>query len=336
MNRMRAVVLEQFGSYEDGKVVEIERPQPKAGQVLIKVEAAPVNYVDLVVSAGKYQFAPPLPYTPGKGPAGTVAAIGAGVEGFDIGDRILAMAETGGFAEYAVAPASDCYRIPDRLSFAKAGAMSLSFDTAWCALRDRARLTAGESVLVLGSTGAVGRACMQLARAMGAKVIAAISSPERRASAIEAGADHTVDLSVADLKDSLRKQIFDVTEGLGVDVVIDMLGGDIFDAAIRAVAWRGRLVIVGFAAGRIPSLKVNYLMLKNIEVSGLQVSDYRKRRPDILAECYREVFAFYENGSLDPGGVVTLSLTDFRKGMKLVESRATTDRVVLIPHEPDT
>ena len=328
---MRAVVLERFGAYAEGTVAEIARPEPKAGEVLIEVRAAPVNYVDLVVAAGKYQFPPPLPYTPGKGPAGIVAALGPGVTDLAIGDRVLGMAEVGGYAQFVCVPRSDCHRMPHRMSFTQAAAMSLAYDTAWFALRDRARLAPGDWVLVLGATGAVGAASMALARALGARVIGAVSSTARADAARAAGAEAIVDLSVPDLRDGLRRQVFAATGGVGVDIVIDMLGGDMFDAAIRAVAWRGRVVIVGFAAGRIPTLKVNYLMLKNMEVSGLQVSDYRKRRPDMMAECYREIFSLFDEGALAPGGIVELPLAAFARGMGMVERRETTDRVVLLP-----
>ena len=329
---MRAVVFDQFGPFENARVGDIPRPTAGANEIVIEVHAAPVNYVDLVVVAGKYQFCPPLPFTPGKGPAGVIVEIGAGVDKFKPGDRVLAMAEVGGYAEYAKAAAKDCYRMPDTLSFSHAGALSLAYDTAYFALTDRGRLQKGETVLVLGSTGAVGRACMQIARAMGARVIAAISSPSRADAAYAGGADHVVNLAADDLRENLRKEVFALTDGQGADVIIDMLGGDIFDAAIRAVAWRGRVVIVGFAAGRIPSVKVNYLMLKNMEVSGLQISDYRKRRPDMLRDCYSHLFSMYEHGLIDPGGVVEMPLSRFAEAMRMVEQRSTLDRVILTPH----
>jgi NADPH2:quinone reductase len=328
---MRAVVFDQFGPFENARVGDVARPTAGANEVVIEVHAAPVNYVDLVVVAGKYQFSPPLPFTPGKGPAGVVVEVGGGVTDVKAGDRVLAMAEVGGYAEYAKAAAKDCYRIPDKLSFSQAGALSLAYDTAYFALTDRGRLQKGETLLVLGSTGAVGRACMQLGKAMGAKVIAAISSPSRAEAAYAGGADGVVNLGMEDLRENLRKEVAALTDGRGADVVIDMLGGDIFDAAIRAVAWRGRVVIVGFAAGRIPTLKVNYLMLKNMEVSGLQISDYRKRRPDMLRDCYRDVFSMYERGLIDPGAVVEMPLSRFAEAMRMVEQRTTLDRVILTP-----
>lgn len=328
---MRAVVFDQFGPFENARVGEVARPTAGANEVVIEVHAAPVNYVDLVVVAGKYQFSPPLPFTPGKGPAGVVVEVGEGVTQVKAGDRVLAMAEVGGYAEFAKAAAKDCYRMPDKLSFSQAGALSLAYDTAYFALTDRGRLQKGETVLVLGATGAVGRACMQIAKAMGARVIAAISSPARAEAAMAGGADGVVNLAADDLRESLRNEVFALTDGRGADVVIDMLGGDIFDAAIRAVAWRGRVVIVGFAAGRIPTVKVNYLMLKNMEVSGLQISDYRKRRPDMLQDCYSHLFSMYERGLIDPGGVVEMPLSRFAEAMRMVEQRTTLDRVILTP-----
>jgi NADPH2:quinone reductase len=328
---MRAVVFDQFGPFENARVGEVAQPTAGANEVVIEVHAAPVNYVDLVVVAGKYQFSPPLPFTPGKGPAGVVVEVGEGVTQVKPGDRVLAMAEVGGYAEFAKAAAKDCYRMPDKLSFSEAGALSLAYDTAYFALTDRGRLQKGETVLVLGATGAVGRACMQIAKAMGARVIAAISSPARAEAAMAGGADGVVNIASDDLRESLRNEVFALTDGRGADVVIDMLGGDIFDAAIRAVAWRGRVVIVGFAAGRIPTVKVNYLMLKNMEVSGLQISDYRKRRPDMLQDCYSHLFSMYERGLIDPGGVVEMPLSRFAEAMRMVEQRTTLDRVILTP-----
>ena len=328
---MRAVVVQSFGSYDDAVLVDVPTPVPGPGEVLVEVHAAPVNFVDLIVIAGKYQLPPPLPFTPGKGPAGIVRAVGAGVSAFVPGDRVLAMAEAGGYAQFALAPASQCYRLPDGLSFSQAGAMSLAFDTSWFALRDRARLVAGESVLVLGATGAVGLASVQLAKAMGARVLAAVSSPAKAELVRAAGADGIIDLSVGNLRDDLRAQVLAATDGQGVDVIIDPLGGDIFDAAVRALAWRGRLVVIGFAAGRIPSLKMNYLLVKNIEISGLQVSDYRKRRPEQVAQCYREVFDYYAHGKLSPLPVSELPLSRFREGLRSLEERRANGRVILLP-----
>jgi NADPH:quinone reductase len=330
--KMGAAIVQAFGPIEDLRVGECPRPTPEAGEVLVAVHAAPVNYVDLVVISGAYQFLPPLPFVPGKGPAGVIAACGAGVRDFAMGDRVLAMAEQGGYAEYVCVKADQCYRLPDTMTFTQAASMSLAYDTAWFALRERARIANGETVLVLGASGSVGLAAIQLAKAMGARVLAAVSRPDRAAAVTAAGADAIVDLSVADLRESLRAQVRAANDGGLADIIIDPIGGDPFDAALRALAWCGRLVVIGFAAGRIPSVKANYLLVKNIEVSGLQISDYRKRRPDRVAECYRELFDLFRAGKLHPPATVELPLDHAAQGLAAVRDRTSAGRrVVLVP-----
>jgi NADPH2:quinone reductase len=327
---MLAALVTEFASYESARFGEVADPVPAADEVLVRVHAAPVNYVDLVTFSGGYQFKPELPYTPGKGPAGVVCAVGSAVTGVNVGDRVLAMAERGGYAELVAVAQQNVYRLPATMSFLDAAAMSLAFDTAWMALRERTRLAVGESVLVLGGSGAVAAAAIQLAKAMGAaRVIAGVSDPTRRGVAERAGADAVIDLSQQPLRETVPAMVRAANAGEGVDVVIDPVGGDAFDGALRAMNWRGRAVVVGFASGRIPSVKVNYLMVKNIEVSGLQISDYRKRRPDLMAKCYREVFDLFERGSLRLPPVATYPLADWVTAMRAVEQRTTTDRVIL-------
>ena len=276
---MRAIVVSEFGPPEGLRIAEMPMPVPGPGEVVVETRAAPVNYVDILVVGGTYQFLPPFPFTPGKGPAGIVAAVGPGVTTLGVGDRVLAMAEVGGYAEAVAVAADQCHRLPRRMSFAAAAAAAVVYDTSWVALRGRARLVPGETVLVLGASGGVGHAAVQLARAMGARVLAGISRPERETAVRASGADAVIDLSRANLRDSLREQVYAETDGRGADIIIDPLGDKVFEAAIRALAWCGRLVVIGFAAGGIPTLKTNYLLLKNIEISGLQITDYRKRRP---------------------------------------------------------
>lgn len=329
---MKAVVFHELGDVALGRLETVPRPEPSAGEVRIGVRAVPVNFVDLVTISGKYQFRPSLPFIPGKGPAGVVEAIGAGVTDVAVGDRVLAMAEYGGYADAVVVDQRHVYRMPDGLSFEGAASMSLAFDTAWMALRDRARLAEGETVLVLGATGAVGLAAVQLARAMGAaQVIGSASSADKADQVLAAGADAVIDVSRDDLRDSIREQVVALVGDAGVDVVIDPLGGDSFDGAVRALAWRGRLVIVGFASGRIPTLKINYLMLKNIEVSGLQISDYRKRTPELVRTCFEEVFQWFENNEVRPLPFTTRPLAQWRSAVEDLESRAARTRLVLVP-----
>jgi NADPH2:quinone reductase len=326
---MRAVVVHEFGTPESLPIEDIASPKAGPDEILIDVHAVGVNFVDLLVIGGTYQFLPPRPFTPGKLPAGQVIAVGSNVKRFSVGDRVLTTAEQGGYAEQAVALAEHSYKIPDTMSFTEAAAMALAFDTAWFALRERGRLVAGESVLILGATGSVGLAAVQLAKAFGAKVIAGVSSMNKAAAVREAGADEVVDLSVNDLREGLREQVYAVTGGRGADVVIDSLGDRFFAAALRAMAWCGRLVVVGFAAGEIPSVKVNYLLVKNIEVSGLQVSDYRKKKPNRMRECFEEIFALYEKGLVKPPATSIRSLDGFAESLGQIRDRTAKERIVL-------
>ena len=326
---MRAIVVDEFGPPARLRAAEVPPPVPGPGDVLVTVHAAPVNYVDLLVVGGTYQFLPPRPFVPGKGPAGVVAALGPDVTTLQIGDRVLAMAEAGGYAEAVAVGAEQCHRLPSGMSFIEAASLSLVYDTAWFALRERARLERGESVLVLGASGGVGQAGVQLGHAMGAQVLAGISRPERAAAALAAGADAVIDLSRADLRDGLREQVYAVTDGRGADIILDPLGGAAFEAALRALAWRGRLVVIGFAAGGIPTVKTNYLLLKNIEISGLQVSDYRKRRPAQMAECFAEIFAFYDEGTIKPAPATVFPLERAGEALAALRDRRVDGRAVL-------
>ena len=202
------------------------------------------------------------------------------------------------------------------------------------ALRERGRLAAGESVLALGASGAVGGAAVSLAKAMGAgKVLAGITSPKKWPQVRSLGADAMIDLSTGNLRNNVREQIFSETDGKGVDIILDPIGGDAFHGAIRALSWRGRLVVIGFAAGDIPSLKTNYLLLKNIEVSGLQISDYRKKAPELVSECYQNIFDLYTQQKLQLPTVTPLPLSAWRESMEAIEQRSAPGRLVLLPQQ---
>src|SRR5690349_15133322 len=326
---MRAVIVREFGPVEEAELGEFPKPEAARNEILLEVHATAANFVDLLVIGGQYQFLPDLPFVPGKLPAGVGAEVGSSVKNLKAGDRVLAMAEQGGYGGFVAVPESQWFTLPDKMSFVEAAGMALVYDTSWFALRDRARYQVSDTVLVLGATGGVGLAAVQLAKAMGAKVLAGVSSWDKADIAKDAGADAVIDLSASDLRDSLRAQVYAVTDNRGADIVLDPLGGDAFDAALRAVAWRGRLVVIGFASGRIPIVKANYLLLKNIEVSGLQISDYRKRRPDMLADCYAELFDWFATGRLVPAEVETYPLERAVEAMAAVRDRRARGRVVL-------
>jgi NADPH:quinone reductase len=328
---MRAVVLHEFGAIDDLSFAEVADPAPGPDDVVVAIRAVAANFVDLLVIAGKYQFLPQRPFSPGKLPVGEVVATGANVRNVKRGDRVLTLAEHGGYAERVSVPASACFVLPAGLGYVEAASMALAYDTAWFALRERGRFQAGETVLVLGASGAVGLASVQLAKAFGARVLAGIAHLDKTRAVQDAGADAVIDLSRDDLRETLRALVLAANDGRGADIVLDPLGGDFFTAALRALAWRGRLVVIGFAAGSIPSLKANYLLLKNIEVSGLQISDYRKRMPELMAACLAEVFALYQDGRLRPAAATTYRLDDFSNALHDLDDRRTRGRIVLVP-----
>jgi NADPH2:quinone reductase len=225
------------------------------------------------------------------------------------------------------------FPVPDGVAFEDAAAMGLAHLTAYLALTRRGRMTKDDVVLINGASGGVGLAAVQLAKALGAKVLAGMANPAKFDLARDAGADAIVDLSRPDLRESLREQVHAATDGQGADIVIDPLGDDIFDAALRALAWCGRMVIIGFAAGRIPTIKANYLLVRNIDVCGLQIGDYRKRRPDKTAACFRELFALYEAGKIKPLPTTVLPVEKFADALAAIRDRTARGRIVLLQHE---
>lgn len=326
---MRAVRIREFGPPDTHRVEDVPDPVAAAGEVLIDVAAATVNFPDLLVATGRYQVLPDRPFTPGKDAAGTVLATGTGVTDLRPGDRVLALVEHGAYASRLVAPAAQCHRMPDSLSFVDAAAMGLVGQTAWFALVDRGAYREGEVVLVTGAGGGVGLATVALARALGATVLAGVRRPAHAEAARQAGADHVIDLAAPDLRNAVREQVHAATDGRGADVVIDTLGGDPFDGALRALAWCGRIVVVGFAAGRIPEIRANYLLVKNITATGLQWSDYRDRTPGRVAEAQQKLFALQARGAIRPNVMQTFPLERFAEAMALVEAGEVTGKVVL-------
>jgi NADPH2:quinone reductase len=244
---MRAVLVHQFGGIEAASVAETAEPRAGPGELLIAIYAAPVNYADLLVIAGRYQTQPQLPFIPGKGAAGAITAVGEGVTQFNVGDRVFAWVEEGSYAESVAAPEGLCCHLPAAMPFIDAAALALDYATAWFALRDRARFRPGETVLVLGASGAVGFAAVQLAKALGARVLAGIATPDKTDLARLAGADAVIELWRPELRDSLRAQVRDAIGDEGADIILDPVGGEVFAAALRALAWRGRMVVIGFA-----------------------------------------------------------------------------------------
>ena len=327
---MKAVVVRTFAPFEQAEYAELPDPQAGPGEVVVAVKAAEVNYPDILMMEGKYQVKPPLPFSPGKAAAGVVEAVGEGVTGIKPGDRVAVQVEYGAYAEKLVTRAATCYAMPEAMGFEQAAALGLVYQTSHFALIERADLQPGETVFVLGASGGIGVASVQLAKALGAStVIGGVLGAANAAIAQAAGADHTLDLTMENLRDSLRDTVKALTGGHGVDIVIDPVGGEANAAALRAMAWRGRMVIIGFASGEIPTIKANYLLLKNIAVSGLQWSDYRERDPAWVARVQSKIFDLHVQGKLDPLISKTLPLEQYAEAMTLLKEGQAQGKIVL-------
>ncbi len=327
---MRAIQVAAFGPLESHGLVELPEPEPADGEVLVQVACCDLNFPDILVMEGDYQVKPTLPFVPGKAAAGRVVGLGAGVDEKYLDQRVLVQLEHGAFAERITAPVALTFPIPESISYETATALGLVYQTAWFALTDRGSFRAGERILVLGANGGVGMAAVQLARAMGAgQVIAGARGREKIALARGFGADATIDLSAEPLKERLREQVRTVTGSAGVDIVIDPVGGETTEAALRALAWRGRLVVIGFAAGDIPTIRANYLLVKNIAVSGLQWSDYRDRHPGWMAKAQAEIFAHARAYRLTPHISQVLPLEQAIEGLDLLRKGRAVGKILL-------
>jgi len=326
---MKAIVVREFGPPQNIQAEDFPAPRPTDDQVLVDVHAAGVNFPDMLVMSGKYQVLPPRPFVPGKECAGIAAAVGKAVTTCKPGDRVLAWMEYGAFGAQAVAPQNNCFVMPGGMSFEEGAGFGVVYQTAHYALVKRAQMRAGEVVLVTGATGGVGLAAVQLAKAFGAVVVAAVSTPDKADIARRCGADHVVDTSAANLRDSLRDQLRQATGGRMADVVIEQVGGDVFDASLRALAWSGRLVVVGFAGGRIPEVKANYLLVKNIAVLGLQISDYRDHHPAEMRQVMAALFELYREGKVKPLVSEVYPLADFARAFEAITSRKAIGKLAL-------
>jgi len=326
---VKAVQVKSFGQPEDAQLTDVVVPMPRSREVRVLSKAIGVNFPDLLVMSGKYQVLPERPFIPGKDAAGVVEAVGSEVRRFKPGDRVMITQEYGCYAEQFNASEDNCHRIPESVSFRSAAAMGLAYQTAYFALLIRGSYKKGETVLVLGAGGGVGLATVQLAKALGANVIAGVRNEAHALLARQCSADHVVDLSLPDLKESLKNQVGICTDGRGADVVIDMVGGSATGACLRAMAWSGRLIIVGFASGAIPEIRANYLLVKNISVLGLQWSDYRERHPDWVSKVQEELFDLVVRGHLKPHIMRQYQLSDFAVALRQLSEGRVEGKVVL-------
>jgi NADPH:quinone reductase len=322
---MRAVLCKELGGPEKLVVEEVPPPPLSDGSVRIEIHAAGVNFADILLIAGQYQDRAPLPFIPGMEVGGVVREVGRGVTHLKPGDRVLASVGRGGFAEEVVTEAEIVQPIPDSMDFVTAAGFPVAYSTSHGAFLWRARLQPGETVLVLGASGGVGLTAVEIAKAMGARVIAAAGGADKLAIAERAGADHLIDYT----REDLRERVKSITGGRGVDVVYDPVGGDAFDHSLRSIAWEGRIIVIGFAAGRIPQIPANLVLVKNIDVIGFFWGSYRRHKPQLLGESFRQLFRWFEEGKLKPHISHRVPLERVADALGLLKSRKSTGKVVV-------
>jgi NADPH:quinone reductase len=324
---MRAVVCKEFGPPE--KLVVEELPTPEIGdqQVLLGVKACGVNFPDLLIIENKYQFKPPLPFSPGGEVSGVVKRVGGNVTGLKVGDRVLGAPGFGGFAEEIAIDARNVVPIPDAMPFDVAAAFLFTYGTSHYALKDRGHLKPGETLLVLGAAGGVGLAAVELGKVMGARVIAAASSAEKLAVCREHGADDLIDYSSEDLKERLKA----LTGGHGANVIYDPVGGDFSETAFRGIAWEGRFLVIGFAAGPISKIPLNLVLLKGAQVVGVFWGSFTMREPERHQANIRELMQWYVEGKLKPRVFATYPFTRVAEALGDLAARRVKGKVVLVP-----
>jgi len=322
---MRALLCREYGPPESLVIADVDDPEPGPDDVVVDVAAAGLNFPDLLIVAGKYQDKTPPPFVPGNEAAGTVSAVGSKVTAFAPGDRVVVMPRGGAFAEKCVVDQSKVAPAPPALDFQQAAAFGVVYGTSLHALEQCARLKNGETVLVLGAAGGVGSAAVEIAKAMGARVIAAASSEEKLEHARLAGADETVNYATTDLRDALRK----LTDDKGVDVVYDPVGGEFADKAFRGLAWHGRYLVVGFASGEIPSFPANIALLKEASIVGVWWGTWLARHPDEHRENMRRLAAWFADGTLVPRVTESWAFEDYAQAFARIAERKARGKVVL-------
>ncbi len=322
---MRAVLCKDASGHDALTVEDVPAPALAPGGVRIAVHAAGLNFADTLMVAGQYQEKPELPFVPGLEAAGEVIEVADGVETCKPGDRVVATMDHGAFAEEAIADAGNVFVIPGSMDFEQAAGFIVTYGTSHVGLRRRANLQASETLLVHAAAGGVGLTAVEIGKVLGATVIATAGGPEKLEVARSLGADHLIDYRTADIRSEVRE----LTGGQGADVIYDPVGGDVFDASLRSLAWEGRLLVVGFASGRIPSAPANYLLVKNCSVVGLFWGAYRKRNPAVVKDAAAETLRWFEEGKLRPHASHTFDITEAAEAMRTMLGRKSTGKVVL-------
>jgi len=322
---MRALVCHEYGPPESLVIEEWDDPAPRDGQIVIDVEAAGINFPDVLSIAGKYQVKTPTPFVPGNEAAGVVAAIGEGVSRFSVGDKVIVATRGGAFAEKCVADEQTTIPLPEGLDFEQGAGFSVTYGTSYHALKQGANLQPGETVLVLGAAGGVGITAVEIAKAMGARVIAAASSDEKLEFARSAGADETINYSDTPLKDMVKE----LTGGVGADVVYDPVGGELANQAFRATAWHGRYLVIGFASGDISNFAGNIALLKEASIIGVWWGTWAAKNPDLQMQNLQELARLIAAGKLNPRVTESYSLDEYDEAFKAITERRARGKVIL-------
>jgi NADPH2:quinone reductase len=322
---MKAVLCHAYGPPETLAIEDIASPVPRAGQAVVSVHAAALNFPDTLIIENRYQYRPPLPFSPGAEVAGTVKAIGPGVAGFAAGDRVIAVCGFGGFAEEVATDAANLVRIPDAIPMDAAAALAFTYGTTQYALKDRGDLRAGETLLVLGAAGGTGLSAVEIGKLMGARVIAAASSAEKLDLCRRYGADEVINYATEDLRDRIKA----LTGGHGVDVVYDPVGGGYAQAALRSLAWKGRHLVIGFTSGEIPQLPANMALIKGSSIVGVFYGQFRQKEPARAAELLDELAGWLAEGRIRPAITSKRPLEDAREALREMADRKVLGKIVL-------
>ena len=322
---MKAVLCKSHGMPDTLVVEDVLSPDLTEGQVLISVKACGVNFPDTLIIQGKYQFKPDLPFSPGGEVSGVIKAVGDGVTNVSVGDRVIAFTTWGGFAEELAVDANRLIKMSDKMDFEKASAFILTYGTSYHALKDRANIQPGETLLVLGASGGVGLAAIQLGKAMGARVIAAASTKDKLDVCAANGADELINYSSEDL----RARVKEITQGAGVDVIYDPVGGPLSEKALRDMSWRGRFLVVGFAVGEIPKVPLNLALLKGCSIVGVFWGDFTRREPALNEANNQELMRLFEAGKISPHIHKVYPLTQASEALNELLDKKVSGKVVL-------
>lgn len=322
---MKAVLCKAFGPADTLVIEDTSSPHIKKNEVLLDVHAAGINFPDTLIIEGKYQFKPPFPFSPGGEAAGVISAVGENVSHLNVGDRVMALTGWGSCAEQIAVPAYNILPMPDAMDFTTAAAFSMTYGTAMHALKQRGALQADETLLVLGASGGVGLAAIEIGKAMGARVIAAASSAEKLEVARQAGADELINYQDEDVRERLKT----LTKGQGVDVIIDPVGGDMSETVLRSIAWNGRMLVIGFASGTIPSLPANLPLLKGAAVIGVFWGSFAQRQPQDNVANFQQLFAWFAEGKLKPLVSQTFALEDTAQAINTLAARKAVGKLVI-------